>query len=98
MKLRELIPMLDFDYKVVMDELPDMYTLLSKLGSKLPHNYSLDIAKKEADKYPELLYIMGGRLYIRNNLDFNLISELKVLKIIDDGIHFVLVGYEKYHN
>ena len=102
MKLQELTKLMtDLDYNICMYDLSDIYNILNKLGSKMPQNLSYEIAKQEAEKYSDI-FINGRGLYFRKSFDWNLIKELKVLKIVNDSNSItelcILVGYEKFHN
>lgn len=98
MKLCELTKLIEDDnYSLRMNELPDMYNLLQKLGVNLPNQYSYDVVEKEIENISEL-ELCAGVLHISRSLDNNLLYNLKVLKISNKSELEIYIGYEKFHN
>lgn len=95
MKLGELDKLLEANYTIRMNNLPDMYEFLNRhLIKKLPDKYSISTVELVTKNIPNLS-VNSGELCISRKFDWNTIKNLDVLKITDNLI--VYVGYEYFH-
>lgn len=100
MRLHELTKLLESDYEIRMDYLPDIYELFRKLDLNVIAQYSWDFVEKEINSVDKLTYFSldGHEVRIPLDLEKPLLYNLKVLKITNNNGLFIYIGYEKFHS